>query len=300
MRGSDHAELRAFAAIVEHGSFARAAGHLGVSASALSQTIRNMEERLGVRLLHRTTRSVRPSEAGEAFLTRLLPALTALDAAVAELVAAKDVPSGTLRINTLRLAAIHCLAPLAGRFLQAFPNVVMDIVVDERLVDIVADGFDAGVRLGEKLEMDMIAVRLSGDLEMMVVATPDYLQRFGTPSTPRDLLQHRCLNYRWPTDGSLYRWEFERGGEQLQIAVNGPLMVNEPGMMPRIVADGTGIAYLFAHDIKDMVASGQLVQLLPEWTPTFPGFYLYYPSRRQMAPALRAFLDFIAANGPMV
>ncbi|MBA8877654.1 LysR family transcriptional regulator [Phyllobacterium myrsinacearum] len=299
MRGSEHAELRAFAAIVEHGSFARAAAHLGVSASALSQTIRNMEERLGIRLLHRTTRSVRPSEAGEKFLTRLLPALTALDVAVAELVAARDVPSGTLRINSLRLAAIHYLGPLIGPFLAAYPDITMDIVVDERLVDIVAEGFDAGVRLGEKLEMDMVAVKLSGDLEMMVVATPDYLQRFGTPLTPRDLLQHRCLNYRWPTDGSLYRWEFERDGGQLQIAVNGPLMVNEPGMMPRIVADGAGIAYLFAHDIKDMVASGQLVQLLPEWTPTFPGFYLYYPSRRQMAPALRAFLDFIAANGSM-
>ncbi|MGO4450032.1 LysR family transcriptional regulator [Phyllobacterium sp. TAF24] len=294
MRGNEHAELRAFAAIVEHGSFARAAAHLGVSASALSQTIRNMEERLGIRLLHRTTRSVRPSEAGEKFLIRLLPALTALDTAVAELVAAKDVPSGTLRINTMRLAAIHYLAPLVGPFLEAFPGIVMDIVVDERLVDIVAEGFDAGVRLGEKLEMDMIAVRLSADLEMMVVATPEYLERFGTPLTPRDLLQHRCLNYRWPTDGSLYRWEFERGDEKLQIAVNGPLMVNEPGMTPRIVADGVGIGYLFAHDIRDLVASGKLVQLLQEWTPTFPGFYLYYPSRRQMAPALRAFLDFVA------
>ncbi|SDO52539.1 LysR family transcriptional regulator [Phyllobacterium sp. OV277] len=294
MRGNEHAELRAFAAIVEHGSFARAAAHLGVSASALSQTIRNMEERLGIRLLHRTTRSVRPSEAGEKFLIRLLPALTALDTAVAELVAAKDVPSGTLRINTMRLAAIHYLAPLVGPFLAAFPDIVMDIVVDERLVDIVAEGFDAGVRLGEKLEMDMIAVRLSADQEMMVVATPDYLERFGTPLTPRDLLQHRCLNYRWPTDGSLYRWEFERGDEKLQIAVNGPLMVNEPGMTPRIVADGVGIGYLFAHDIRDLVASGKLVQLLQEWTPTFPGFYLYYPSRRQMAPALRAFLDFVA------
>ncbi|QND51400.1 LysR family transcriptional regulator [Phyllobacterium sp. 628] len=300
MRGNDHAELRAFAAIVEHGSFARAAAHLGVSASALSQTIRNMEERLGVRLLHRTTRSVRPSEAGEKFLTRLLPALADLDAAVADLIAARDVASGTLRINAMRLAAIHYLAPLAGPFLASYPDITLDIVVDERLVDIVAEGFDAGVRLGEKLEMDMVAVKLGEDLQMMVVATPDYLARFGTPASPRDLLHHRCLNYRWPTDGSLYRWEFERGDEKLQISVNGPVMVNEPGMMPRIVADGTGIAYLFAHDIRDLVASGKLVHLLQDWTPGFPGFYLYYPSRRQMTPPLRAFVDFVAQNADII
>ncbi|PTQ07819.1 LysR family transcriptional regulator [Sphingomonas oleivorans] len=293
MRGSDYAELRAFAAIVEHGSFVRAAAHLGISASALSQTIRGLEERLGVRLLNRTTRSVAPSEAGARFLTRLLPALADLDAAVADVTALRDTPAGLLRINATRLAAIHYLAPLIGPFLEAYPDITFDIVADDRLVDIVTGGFDAGVRLGERLEKDMVAVKLSGELEMMVVAAPSYLERFGTPGSPRDLQHHQCLNYRWPTDLSIYRWEFESGGERLEAAVEGPLVVNEPDILIRVALDGVGIAYLFEHQVRDLIADGKLVHLLKDWSPAFPGFYLYYPSRRQMAPPLRAFLDFI-------
>lgn len=296
MRGSDHAALRAFVAIVEHGSFARAAAHLGISPSTLSQTIRDLEERLSVRLLNRTTRSVAPSEVGIRFLTRLLPALKDLDAAVSDVAASRDTVTGALRINTTRLAAIHHLAPLIAPFAAAFPDVGIDIVAEDRLVDIVAGGFDAGVRLGEKLEQDMVAVKLSGDVEMMVVAAPSYLDRFGIPHSPRDLQRHRCLNCRWPTDQSLYRWEFERKDEKVEVAVEGPVIVNEPEMLARVAADGAGIAYLFEHQVRDLVSRGKLVHMLKEWTPSFPGFYLYYPSRRQMAAPLRAFLDFVAVK----
>ena len=293
MRGSDYAELRAFAAIVEHGSFARAAARLGLSRSALSQTIRGLEERLGIRLLNRTTRSVAPSEAGVRLLAGLLPALADLDAAVANVRAMRDTPAGTLRINASRIGAVQYLAPLIGPFQEAYPDIVLDVVVDDRLVDIVADRFDAGIRLGEKVERDMVAVKLSGDVEMMVVAAPSYIDRFGEPRTPRDLQYHRCINTRWPTDGSLYRWEFERGAEKLEVAVQGPLIVTEPDIVARAVLDGVGIGYLFDHQVRPAVESGRLVHLLSDWTPAFPGFYLYYPSRRQLPPGLRAFVAFL-------
>lgn len=294
MRGSDFAELRAFAAIAERGSFRSAAAHLGMSPSALSQSLRNLEERLGVRLLNRTTRSCAPTEAGAQLLARMTPAMADLDAAIADVVARRDAPSGRLRINATRVAALHHLAPLIGPFNQRYPDILMEIILDERLVDIVADGFDAGVRLGERLDKDMVAVRLGGELRMMVVAAPAYLTRAGVPHTPRDLRGHRCLNYRWPTSGALYRWEFTRGAESLDIAVDGPLVTDEPELGVQAALDGAGIAYLFEHQVRDHIAAGRLVHLLAEWTPPFPGFYLYYPSRRQMARPLRAFIDFLS------
>ena len=293
MRGSDHFELRAFVAVVEHGNFARAAAQLGLSASALSQTIRHLEERLGIRLLNRTTRSVAPSDAGIRFLSRLRPALADLDAAVDDVTSLRDTPSGLLRINATRIAAIECLAPLIGPFHRIYPDIELDILVEDRLVDIVAERFDAGIRLNEMVEKDMVSVRLGGDVEMMVVAARSYLDRFGAPETPRDLRNHRCINLRWPTDGSLYHWEFERGDETLKAAVDGPLTVNEPDVALRAALDGVGIAYLFDHQVRPLIARGELVHLLKEWTPPFPGFHLYYPSRRQMQPALRAFVDFL-------
>ncbi|MEZ2131031.1 MULTISPECIES: LysR family transcriptional regulator [unclassified Sinorhizobium] len=293
MRGSDYAELRAFAAIVEQGNFVRAANQLGMSASALSQTIRGLEERLGIRLLNRTTRSVAPSEAGGRLLARLLPALADLDAAVADVRTLRDVPSGTVRINASRIAAIQHLAPLIGPFHRAYPDIVLDIVVDDRLVDIVSGRFDAGIRLGEMVEKDMVTVKLGGDLEMMAVAAPSYIERYGAPETPRDLQNHRCINFRWPTVGSLYHWEFERGTEKLEAAVTGPLIVTEPEVIVRAVIDGVGIGYLFDSQAGPHVLAGRMVRLLEDWTPPFPGFYLYYPSRRQMPPSLRAFIDFI-------
>jgi len=294
MRGSEFADLRAFAAIVEHGSFARAAAHLGVSPSALSQTIRGLETRLGVRLLNRTTRSVAPSAAGTRLLERLAPAMAEFDAAVADVKAIRGTPSGLLRINCPRTAALHVLGPLIGPFLKAYPEITLDIMTEERLVDIVAGRFDAGIRLGEKVEQDMVAVKFGGELEMMVVGAPDYFARHGKPKTPRDLQAHRCINTRWPTDGSLYRWEFERGAEKLEAAVTGPLIVNEPDVAVQAAVYGVGLAFLFRYQVQSQLAAGKLVHVLKDWSPPFPGFYLYYPSRRQMPSSLRAFVDFLS------
>ncbi|SDZ15142.1 DNA-binding transcriptional regulator, LysR family [Lysobacter sp. yr284] len=297
MRGSDYAELRAFAAIAEHGSFVRAAAHLGLSPSALSQTIRTLEERLGVRLLNRTTRSVAPSEAGARLLAKLRPALDDLDAAVALVRDARDTPAGLLRINASRIAAVQHIAPLLGEFHARYPDIVVDLVADDRLVDIVAGRFDAGVRLGEMVEQDMVTVRLGGDAEMMVVAAPDYLRDHGVPRDPRELRRHRCINFRWPTDGSLYHWEFERtganGSEKLEAAVEGPLIVTEPEVARCAALDGVGLAYLFDFHVREHLDAGRLQRVLADWTPAFPGFFLYYPSRRQMPAPLRAFVDFV-------
>ncbi len=278
--------------VVEQGSFTRAAAHLGVTTSTLSATIRRLEERIGVRLLHRTTRSVAPSEAGKRMMQRLAPALAGLQEAVID-AQTIDNPAGRLRLNVSRVAAIYYLSPLLGGFIQRYPNIELDIVTDDCLIDIVSAGFDAGIRLGEKLHQDMIAVRLSGDLEMKVVASPHYLAQAPRPRKPQDLLQHPCLTYRRPSDGSVYRWEFQRDNESCEIAVKGPIVVDEPEMLTPIALAGVGIAYQFAHQVDGWLASGQLVQLLPEWTPAFPGFYVYYPSRKQMASPLRAFVDYL-------
>lgn len=293
MRGSDYAELRAFAAVAEHGNFARAAARLGISASALSQTIRTLEERMGIRLLNRTTRSVAPSEAGRRLLTRLLPALADLDQAVADISTLRDTPAGLLRINAPRVAIVHRLAPLIAPFHAAYPDIVIDIIVDDKLSDIVADRFDAGIRLGEMVEKDMVSVKLGGEMRLIVVASPSYIARHGLPDTPRDLRDHSCVVSRWPTDGSLYHWEFERGDEKLEVAVSGPLSTTDNDLMLRAVLDGIGIGYLFDYHVAEHITAGRLVSMLDDWTPPFPGFHLYYPSRRQMPPPLRAFVDFI-------
>ncbi|WP_394821995.1 LysR family transcriptional regulator [Pendulispora albinea] len=296
MRGSEFAELNAFATIAAHGSFARAAAHLRVSPSALSQTIRGLEERLGVRLLNRTTRSVAASEAGAQLLARLRPVLDELDAAVADVTAFRDRPAGTVRINAARMAAIRFLGPLLGRFYRAHPEIVLDVTVDDTLADIVEGGFDAGIRLGERLEKDMVAVKLSGDMTSLVVATPSYLARYGTPKTPRDLHQHRCINARFPTNRTLYRWEFEQGKKSVEVAVKGPLVLDDWDLVLRAALQGVGIAYVIDPRAQRWIDRGKLTRILEAWSPTFPGFYLYYPSRRQTPPALRAFLDFVRSH----
>jgi DNA-binding transcriptional LysR family regulator len=293
MRGSEYAELRALATIVEHRSFARAAAQLRVSPSALSQTIRGLEERLGVRLLNRTTRSVAPSEAGARLMARLGPAMAELDEAVADAAVSRGRPAGLLRINAPRIAALRFLAPLLGRFHRAYPDITLDIAVDDRITDIVAARFDAGIRLGERLERDMVAVKLSGPIEMMVVATPAYLAAHGTPRSPRDLARHVCINMSMPTSGNLYRWEFERGAQKLEVAVEGPLIVNDPDLALAAALDGVGIAYLFDHQLGRHLERGQLVRVLAAWSPPFPGFYLYHPGRRHTPATLRAFIDFL-------
>ncbi len=245
MRGSDFAELKAFAAIVERASFARAADHLGLSASALSQTIRQLETRLGVRLLNRTTRSVAPTAPGARLYERITPMMQELDAAVAEAVAATGRTAGTLRINTPGMAAKKLIAPRLGRFHRAHPDVVLDIVIDDGLSDIVAGRFDAGIRVGERLEKDMIAVRLTPDVEMVAVASPDYLARHGEPKTPADLHRHLCINWRFPGSGNIYRWQLEKKGKRIELSVAGLLISNHQDVVLEGALQGLGILYAY-------------------------------------------------------
>lgn len=293
MKGSEFAQLSAFAAIADCGSFVRAAAQLGVSPSALSQTIRSLEERLGVRVLNRTTRSVALTDAGASLLARIAPALQELDAAAETVNAFRDRPAGTLRINTSRMAADMLIAPLLGRFLVDYPDIVLEVGVNDALTDVVAEGFDAGIRLGERLQQDMLAVRLGGPLRQVAVASPDYVAKHGRPRTPRDLHAHRCINWRENASRRLYRWEFEQGDEVLEVAVNGPLIVNDVDLAIRAAIDGVGITYPMAHQSAPFVRSDQLVTLLEDWSPPFPGLFLYYPSRRQVPTTLRVFIEYL-------
>ncbi len=292
MRGSDFAELKAFVAVVERASFARAAEFLGLSPSALSQTIRQLEARLGVRLLNRTTRSVAPTAAGAQLHERMAPLIRDMDEAVAETSAAAGKTGGTLRINTLGMAARQLIAPRLARFHRAHPDVVLDIVVDDALSDVVAGRFDAGIRVGGRLEKDMIAVRLTPDVAMTAVASPEYLARKGTPRVPDDLHSHSCINWRLQADGRPYRWEFEKKGKRFDIAVDGALMTNQAHLGTEAALQGLGILYAFDHDrIDEAVAQGRLVQVLADWSISRPGLFLYYPNRRHPRPALGAFID---------
>jgi DNA-binding transcriptional LysR family regulator len=292
MRGSDFAELKAFAAIVERASFARAADHLGLSASALSQTIRQLETRLGVRLLNRTTRSVAPTAPGARLYERITPMMQELDAAVAEAVAATGRTAGTLRINTLGMAAKKLIAPRLGRFHQAHPDIVLDIVIDDGLSDIVAGRFDAGIRVGERLEKDMIAVRLTPDVEMLAVASPDYLAHHGEPKTPADLHRHLCINWRFPGSGNIYRWQLEKKGKRIELSVEGALISNHQDVVLEGALQGLGILYAYDDDrVHESIARGRLKRVLSDWSPTVPGLFLYYSNRRHSQPALRAFID---------
>ena len=293
MRGQDLYQFKAFCAIVVHGSFIRASAHLGLSASALSQIVKELEDRLDTRLFNRTTRSVSMTHAGSLLYDRIEPALNVLETVGVELATNDGRISGRLRLNASRIAATIYLAPILAGFMRDYPDVTVDVVVEDRLIDMVGGGFDAGIRLGEKLQMDMIAVPLSGDLQIKVVGSPAYLARHGTPIHPADLANHRCLCYRNPSDNSPYRWEFERGEEKREILVSGPIIVDEPAMLPQLALEGIGLAYQFTHQVDAQIASGALVQILEGWTPPFPGFYIYYPSRRQMLPTLRAFIDYV-------
>jgi DNA-binding transcriptional LysR family regulator len=292
MRGAEFAELKAFAAVVERASFARAADYLGLSPSALSQTIRQLETRLGVRLLNRTTRSVATTTAGSRLHERIAPMMLEMDAAVAEAVAATGRTAGTLRINTLGMAAKKIIAPRLGRFHRAHPDVVLDIVIDDGLSDIVASRFDAGIRVGERLEKDMIAVRLTPDVKMLAVASPDYLSRRGEPKTPADLHRHACINWRFPGSGRIYRWGFEKKGKKFEMAVEGPLISNHQDVVIEGALQGLGILYAYDNDrVEEAIARGQLKRILVDWSLSSPGLYLYYSNRRHTQPALRAFID---------
>jgi DNA-binding transcriptional LysR family regulator len=292
MRGSDFAELKAFAAVVDRASFARAADHLGLSASALSQTIRQLENRLGVRLLNRTTRSVAPTAAGARLYDRIAPMIQELDTAVAEAVATTGQIAGTLRVNAPGFAAKKLIAPRLGRYYRTCPDVVLDVVIDDGLSDIVAGRFDCGIRVGERLEKDMIAVRLTPDVPMFAVASPTYLEKHGEPKVPADLHKHACINFRFPGSGAIYRWQMQSRSKKLEMAVEGPLISNLQEIVLAAALQDMGIMYAYDHDgVDEALAAGRLKRVLADWSPISPGLFLYYSNRHNPQPALRAFID---------
>lgn len=292
MRGAEFAELKAFVAVVERGSFARAADQLGLSRSALSQTIRQLESRLGVRLLNRTTRSVSPTEPGHRLHQRMAPVLREMDDAVAQAAGSSARAAGTLRINSLGMAARKLIVPRLGRFARAHPEVTLDLVIDDGLSDIAAEGFDAGIRVGGRLQKDMVAVRLTADIELLAVASPEYLAQHGEPRTPAELEHHACINWRFPGSGRVAGWEFRKKGKRTEFFGQSRVIANHQDIVVAAALQGLGITYAYNDEwIADALQDGRLKRVLADWSPTMPGLYLYYPSRRFMLPALRAFID---------
>ncbi|WP_430244470.1 LysR family transcriptional regulator [Neorhizobium sp. DAR64861/K0K2] len=283
-------DLVAFATVARECSFTRAAAILAMSPSALSHAMRGLEERLGVRLLARTTRSVSPTEAGERLLRSLNPALAEIEDGLQAMAEWRDNPSGTVRITTFAYAARIVLLPKLPGFLLANPDVRVEVNIDDGLTDIVAAGFDAGIRLGETVDKDMIAVKIGPDLRTVVVGTPSYFERYPPPLTPYDLDRHACIGYRLKTSGGLLPWEFQRGDKDIKIRTRGPLVANDGDLPAAAVRAGAGLGYIMEHDVAEDIASGKLIQVLAEWCPRFPGFHLYHPSRRQSPPALRALI----------
>ena len=289
-------DLAAFATVARLGSFTRAAGQIGTSVSNLSHTIRRLETRIGMRLLQRNSRSVAPTEAGEDLLATLGPALECIDGALDALDRKRHRVSGTLRLTMTRHAYEGVVRSMLPAFVIAHPDATVEVLIDYAYRDIIADRFDAGIRLGEKVERDMIVRKIGPDLSMAVVAAPAYLARAEPIDVPGDLTRHCCINYRMTGTGTLYAWEFERDGQPLAVRVRGPLAFNEPDLMLGAALDGLGIAYLLDHEVASHVADGRLVRLLSDWTPPFSGFHVYYSSRRQMRPVLAAFLDALRAR----
>ncbi|WP_369061544.1 LysR family transcriptional regulator [Caulobacter sp. 73W] len=297
MNDVDLADLDAFAAVARARSFRGAATLRGVSASSLSEAVRRLEARLDVRLLNRTTRSVTPTEAGERLLTRLRPALGEVAGALEELGALRaEGPSGTLRLNAPTVVARFILPPIALRFMAAYPGVRLEIIGQDEFIDVLAAGYDAGIRYDERLEKDMIALPIGPrEQRFAVVASPAYLAAHGTPRHPRELLDHACIRHRF-LSGLSPAWEFSNGKEMFRVAPQGPLVTNSPEMHLAAVEAGLGLSYLFAEMVAPRIASGALVEILPEWSERFTGPRLYYQSRRHMPPALRAFIDFLRAE----
>lgn len=279
-------DLAAFAHVAKARSFTRAAAKLGVSQSALSQTIRALEERLGLRLLTRTTRSVSPTEAGERLLRTLAPRFEEIETELTALTALRAQPAGTIRITAGEHAAISVLEPALKGFLPSHPDIHVEIIVDYGLTDIVADRFDAGVRLGEQVAKDMIAVRIGPDMRMAVVGSPAYFSDRQIPVTPHDLTTHNCINMRFPTYGGLFSWEFEKEGRELNVRVDGQLVYNNLSLRINSALNGLGLAYVPEDQVLSHVKNGRLIRVLEDWSAPFAGYHLYYPSRRQTAPAL--------------
>ncbi|WP_029000991.1 LysR family transcriptional regulator [Azohydromonas australica] len=286
MMRSNFDDLFAFVAVAREGSFTRAAAQLGVSQAALSYTIRQLEERLGYRLLTRTTRSVSPTEAGARVLATLAPRFEEMQAELTALSELRDKPAGTIRITTSDHAADAVLLPKLARLLPEYPDIKVEIVIDYALTDIVAQRFDVGVRLGDQVAKDMIAVRISPDIRMAVVATPGYFERHAKPEQPEDLMRHNCINMRLPTYGGLYAWEFEKNGHKLSVRVEGQTTFNTLPQTLYSALAGLGVAYIAQDIVQPHIDAGRLVPVLRDWCPTFTGFHLYYPSRRQSSRVL--------------
>jgi DNA-binding transcriptional LysR family regulator len=291
MPRTDLNDILAFLAVARERSFTRAAAQLGVSQSALSQTVRGLEARLGLRLLTRTTRSVAPTEAGERLLRTVGPAFDQIDAGLTALSELRAKPAGTIRITATENAASAVLLPALARLLPDYPDIRVEIAVDYGLTDIVAERFDAGVRPGETVAKDMIAVRIGPDTRMAVVGAPSYLAKRPRPETPQDLTAHACINLRLPTHGGLYAWEFEKSGRELRVRVEGQLMFNATALILDAALAGLGLAYLPEEQVRTQLAEGRLVRVLADWCEPFSGYHLYYPSRRQPTPAFALLVD---------
>lgn len=290
MKRDELNDLAAFAVVADEGSFTRAAATLGMSQSALSHAMRGLEERLNVRLLARTTRSVSTTEAGETLLRSLRPALEDIASGLAQAGAMGASASGLVRLTATRNAFTAIVLPALPKFLAANPNVRVELNVDDNLTDIVASRYDAGIRFGNIIEQDMIAVRIGPDMRRAVVGSPAYFARRPAPATPQELSEHECINFRLVKSGGLYTWEFEENGHPLGVKVSGPLIFNDNVLMHQSAILGLGIAYLYEDDAEEDIRSGKLVRILEDWCTPLPGYYLYHPSRRQTPPALSSLI----------
>jgi len=292
MQKSGLVELNAVVAVSTHRSFRRAAMEVGLSPSALSHAVAMLEQRLGVRLFHRTTRSVSLTEAGEQFLIRIQPALREISAAMEAVGEFRDTPSGTLRLNTSEGAAQMVMTPVVLEYLNRYPDMRVDIVTDRGFVDIVAGGFDAGIRLTESVPLDMIAIPITPPLRFAVVGSPQYFAKFPKPKVPADLAAHNCIRVRFPS-GTIFKWEFEKRGEEQAIEVSGSLTLDSHHLMIEAALQGAGLAWMNEFAVSSHIASGKLVRVLEDWTPFFPGLSLYYPANRYMPGGLRAFVNIV-------
>jgi DNA-binding transcriptional LysR family regulator len=292
MLPSELSALATFLVVAEERSFTRAAKRQGVSPSAVSHSMRSLEEQFGVRLLARTTRSVALTEAGERLLVRLKPALTEVEETIGQISGEAHRPMGRVRLLLPRFAVSSVLAPKLALLHKKYPDIVLDVTTDNSRRDIVADGFDAGIHFGEYIEKDMIAVRVSPDHRAAIVVSPEYFRSHPKPKEPRDLLQHSCINFRHgPTE--LYRWEFAKGKKELSVAVNGPLIVDDLELVVRAALDGIGLVFVAEHEVAPYLAEGKLVRVLQDWCQPFAGFFIYYPSRRQQTAALSALVEVL-------
>ena len=290
-------DLLAFLAVVREGSFTGAAAKLGISQSALSHTVRRLEARLGIRLLTRTTRSLAPTEAGQRLLERIAPHFEQIETELDGLIELRDKPAGTIRITAGEHAAHNVLWPALATFLPRYPDIHVEVNTDSGFTDIVAERYDAGVRLGEQVAKDMIAVRIGPDTRMVVVGAPGYFATRRPPQRPQDLTSHDCINMRLPTRGGLYAWEFEKGKRELNVRVGGQLIFNSIALMLHAVVAGFGLAFLPEDMVQPHVAAGRLQVVLEDWCPPFPGYHLYYPGRRQASAAFALLVDALRYRG---